>query len=628
MASAAGEPVVLIAAPFLSLQRPALGLSLLKAALAERGIAARCEYLNLSFAEVITPELSQKIAQTMPSQHLIGDWVFAHLIRGAGADHDLADGEDWVREKLKPEVAAQVIAARTHACSFVAAAARTIVASKPRVVGFSTSFQQNCASLALAARIKALNPEILICFGGANCEDSMGRQMLRSFAQVDVAFSGEADKTFPDFVEHYLGAALPKDSPRFISGAPIQDMDALPVPDFSDYFAHATAVSFADRIVPAIAFESSRGCWWGAKHHCTFCGLNGDGMGFRAKSTERVIEEIRTLHAKWDVPRFIATDTIIHMPHIADLFSRYADELADFRILYEIKSNASEAQLRTLAEAGVTYVQPGIESLDDDILRLMRKGVTGMQNICLLRNCNEIGTRVFWNMLCGFPGEDSKTYDEMAKVIGLIQHLEPPHGPSKIRIDRFSPFHVTPRELGFENVRPARAYGLIYDLPEEALREFAYFFEGDRIDGGDVRDYVGGLTKALNRWRQRATGDARSAHLRLSKLGPLTMVYDTRDCAVEEHRPLNEAEAEVLFSFDKPENVSRQIGRLRKTWQHEQDPQACFDELVRVGFLLVDKGRALRLVTVPDIKVRDWDSHQHFPSGRLLPAQATEKAIA
>ena len=605
MGTTPGEPVVLVAAPFLSLQRPALGLSLLKAALSERGIASRIEYLNMSFGETIEPELCQKIAQAMPSQYLIGDWIFAHLINGSEAIRDLADGESWVREKLDEDVAAQVIAARPHAAAFVDAAARGIVDSAPRLVGFSTSFQQNCASLAIAARIKELAPGITICFGGANCEESMGQQILRSFGQVDVVFSGEADVTFPDFVESFLGDGLPDDQVRLISGKPIEDMDALPLPDFSDYFSRAAEVSFSERILPDIAFESSRGCWWGAKHHCTFCGLNGDGMGFRAKSAEHVIEEIRQLSETWNVQRFIATDTIIHMPHIAGLFGRYADELADFRFFYEIKSNASETQLRTLAEGGVTYVQPGIESLDDDILKLMRKGVTALQNIALLRNCNEIGTRVYWNMLCGFPGEDSATYDAMAEVIGLIQHLEPPHGPSKIRIDRFSPFHETPQALGFDNVRPAAAYHVIYGLPQADLRHLAYFFEGDRTDGGDVRDYVGSITEALSRWRQRATGDAESAHLSHGKLGPLTMVHDTRDCAVEEHRPLSDVEAEVLFSFDRPENITKQIERLRKAWRHEQDPQACFDELVRVGYLLVDKGRALRLVTVPDVKVRD-----------------------
>ena len=58
------------------------------------------------------------------------------------------------------------------------------------------------------------------------------------------------------------------------------------IPDFDDYFGAAQAPSYCDTVV-RLSAESSRGCWWGAKSHCTFCGLNGGTMAFRAKSAER-----------------------------------------------------------------------------------------------------------------------------------------------------------------------------------------------------------------------------------------------------------------------------------------------------------------------------------------------------
>jgi magnesium-protoporphyrin IX monomethyl ester (oxidative) cyclase len=63
-----------------------------------------------------------------------------------------------------------------------------------------------------------------------------------------------------------------------------QDLDGLPYPTFDDYFAQLRTTSFAKRVLPALVMETSRGCWWGAKHHCTFCGLNAEGMAFRSKS--------------------------------------------------------------------------------------------------------------------------------------------------------------------------------------------------------------------------------------------------------------------------------------------------------------------------------------------------------
>jgi radical SAM superfamily enzyme YgiQ (UPF0313 family) len=38
--------------------------------------------------------------------------------------------------------------------------------------------------------------------------------------------------------------------------------------------------------------ETARGCWWGAKHHCTFCGLNQNDMAFRAKSPQCAMDEL------------------------------------------------------------------------------------------------------------------------------------------------------------------------------------------------------------------------------------------------------------------------------------------------------------------------------------------------
>jgi hypothetical protein len=58
---------------------------------------------------------------------------------------------------------------------------------------------------------------------------------------------------------------------------------------------------------------------------------------------------------------------------------------AAWRLFYEVKANLSHQQLELLARAGVRWVQPGIESLHTEVLRLMDKGVAGWQNIQLLK---------------------------------------------------------------------------------------------------------------------------------------------------------------------------------------------------------------------------------------------------
>ena len=74
-------------------------------------------------------------------------------------------------------------------------------------------------------------------------------------------------------------------------------------------------------------------------------------------------------------------------------------------LFWEVKANLTARQVRQLRDAGVAYVQPGIESLNDHVLELMRKGTTGLRNVELLKWCREYGVTPLWNLLYGFPGE-------------------------------------------------------------------------------------------------------------------------------------------------------------------------------------------------------------------------------
>ena len=41
---------------------------------------------------------------------------------------------------------------------------------------------------------------------------------------------------------------------------------------------------------PTLLIETSRGCWWGERNHCTFCGLNGSSMSFDEMAPGRALE--------------------------------------------------------------------------------------------------------------------------------------------------------------------------------------------------------------------------------------------------------------------------------------------------------------------------------------------------
>ena len=360
--------VVLCAPPVLAVTRPSLGLGILKACLTARGIAARVEYANLSFADRFGVWLNEALAESIPTHLLAGDWIFAELLE-LKPEPDLSLA---LAARLSAVAGAAVWeamqAVRRDVGFYIETTASKLVAGQPKVVGFSSTFQQTGAALALAAAVKRQAPATIVCMGGANCHGPMGRVLCDRFEQLDYVFTGEAEESFPELVSQLFAGrsqvTLPGVSQRnrpHPQSAPISDMQSVPMPDHDDYFAQLAQTSFGAAVAPSITFESSRGCWWGQKHHCTFCGLNAAGMRFRMKSSKVVRAEIDELVARYGYRRLMAADNIMAMDHIA-LFDGLRDDKRNYHFFYEIKANLDELALRRLASGGVTWVQPGIES--------------------------------------------------------------------------------------------------------------------------------------------------------------------------------------------------------------------------------------------------------------------------
>src|SRR5439155_6611144 len=254
---------------------------------------------------------------------------------------------------------------------------------RPKFVGFTSVFQQHVASLALARRIKRALPDTFVAMGGANCEGVMGAETVRQFPFVDAVVSGEGELVFPELVRRALagepvsglvgvrtparvGAELAFG--RFPNAPTVQNLDDLPEPDYDDFFAEFGKSRYARNWQPGIFCETSRGCWWGEKMHCTFCGLNGGSMAFRSKSARRAIEELSGLtkrHPGCDVQ---LTDNILDMGYFKDFLPELVARKLDLDLFYETKVNLKKEQVCTLASAGIRRIQPGIESLGDGVL--------------------------------------------------------------------------------------------------------------------------------------------------------------------------------------------------------------------------------------------------------------------
>jgi magnesium-protoporphyrin IX monomethyl ester (oxidative) cyclase len=353
----------------------------------------------------------------------------------------------------------------------------------------------------------------------------------------------------------------------------VPNLDAIPIPDFDDYFQTLpTCPKIAPYITPGLFVETSRGCWWGQKQHCTFCGLNGSGMTYRSKSPERVVREFSWLAQRYGLRKFFVVDNILDLNHIDTVLPMFAALEEPYSIFYETKANLKRHQVQQLAEAGVLWLQPGIESMHDSLLGLMKKGNTALINVQLLKWAREFGIQVFWNFLVGLPGESKEWYAEMLEWLPLIVHLQPPSEETRVmRFDRFSPYYEQAADYGLTLV-PQKAYSYIYPLSPEFLQHLAYHFEerGGVGDGGNKRIFPEHerLKTWVNEWQMLFKSESAPSLSVSVNNGDRLMLIDTRPCAVEREMSLTGLAYQVYVDCDRVLSyqelvnaLSRKLGR-------------------------------------------------------------------
>jgi ribosomal peptide maturation radical SAM protein 1 len=595
MAATPPVDVLLVSMPFGIMNSPSLALAILQARLNAAGIRAKCRHFTIDYAAGVGLQLYDKIASGFPrNTDLLGEWIFSHAVSRktiaqqlnyltrtfgahglafeAGSDGVLCSGPDEHKVRL---VQAVLRLAETVE-EFVEYVAEEILRHAPRVVGFTTVFQQNSATIAVAARLRQLDPSVKIVLGGANCEGPMGQELARTFPCMDVIVSGEADLAIVPLVKILLAGEDPKGHLRlqpyvdagpgsgaFVQAKLVPDLDSYSPPSFDDYFQDLGRFWKEGDTKVQIPLETSRGCWWGMRNHCTFCGLNGSSMAFRSRKPDDALREIVDTAARYPGTEICFVDNIMDYRYYDQLLPELARLGANVNLFYEIKSNVTKAQVRALKEAGVKHVQPGIESLSDQVLRIMKKGVKAIHNIQLLKWCMEYCVRVDWNVLWGFPGEHPGEYDKQALLVPLLSHLQPPVRASQIRLDRFSPNFVRSFELGFFNVRPYQAYGDVYEgVSRDAVFNLSYFFEADGQADSQLEEYTRKLSDAVQGWR---AAHATSTLVYLEVEGRVVVIDSRSMLSGRNTCVLDGLEAQIFLVCDRARSASSVMKALPGT---------------------------------------------------------------
>ncbi|MEV5407893.1 RiPP maturation radical SAM C-methyltransferase [Thermopolyspora sp. NPDC052614] len=496
--------VALVNTPFADWDRPSVALSQIAAhTKREFGDSVEVEvvYPNIDLALLIGAAEYRRFASN--ADYLttgVGEWLFRQMAFPDTPDNATEYFRRYFCDEGASDFRARVLHIRERLRDFCDDIITKYRLADSDIVGFTSMFAQNLPAFALARLVKERNPEVVTVIGGANCEAPMGAVLAENVAALDYVFSGPSLHTFPGFVRCVLEGRLDLADripgimskrnvkiPRFRRAVGRdRDIDDYIHPDyqgFVDTFSQAQEALRADagEAEPILYFETSRGCWWGERSHCTFCGLNGLDMGYRTMSPEKALQQFEWLFdfAPW-CRTFHGTDNIMPRNYARDVFPKMKPP-AGASLFYEVKVPVADRDMRTMAEAGVSVVQPGIEALATSTLQLMAKGTTVFLNLQFLQKCLRYGIQPLWNLLIGFPGEEASVYQKYETDLPNLVHLPPPEDTFLVRFDRYSPYFTKRHEYGLD-LRPLDFYRLVYPVvPEEQIFDLAYFFADENL---------------------------------------------------------------------------------------------------------------------------------------------------
>jgi hypothetical protein len=213
--------------------------------------------------------------------------------------------------------------------------------------------------------------------GGADvlsrvCRDLMRGRARRAYSAHDIEI-GVDSKGFPTNKPYEL--VLQRD---------IEDLYLSPQQVFSIY--------------------SALGCSFGA---CTFCGSNRANAPYVPREIEVMLDEMRFLKRQYSISCFNICDNNFD-PNRAALFCD-ALERRNESVLWQCTSRVYDTLdvplLRRMRDNGCVLMNVGLESANDRILRLMRKGYTVEHADRLMLNMERAGMALHSYVICGFPSE-------------------------------------------------------------------------------------------------------------------------------------------------------------------------------------------------------------------------------
>lgn len=433
---------------------------------------------------------------------LLGEQLYAMLLFPECAARIGAQVRERSRGALDPERCRERLRAYTEEV------VDDVASCKPALIGFTTTHMQYLPSIATARAIKERLPQARVVLGGLALHGDPARATLEIFPWIDYIIVGEGEIALWRLAQHVQGERTLEDVPQLLyrvdgevrESAAVESvpaLDALPLPDYSDYFHQLKR--YPRPITPRATIEMVRGCRWG---RCSFCveGLPSRS-GFRTKSPDRVAREIERCVADYHILDFVTSDPDVAFN--APIFAAVGRLELDVRFMVELSGLVQPQQFETMINAGVRTVQIGIESFSPALLKAFNKGVSLAKYVQLMRMCADRRVELVYNNIHHCPFETQQDLDDAVENMRRLVYFQPPR-LSEFRVSVGSSIYANYRSYGIKRLAPSEEVSAYPQEVADRVGMLVSFNAGwgyERADGVPELDY-GPYLQLLADWRQ------------------------------------------------------------------------------------------------------------------------------
>lgn len=499
-----------------------------------------------------------------------GDWIFKHLAFPEVPDNHKSYFDAYFYNSS--EISGNLLKLRDGLEDYLIELIYKHKLHKYDMICMTSMFQQQTANIALANKIKHINPNVYTVLGGCNIDTAF--PWVQHVKSIDFTLRGAGLIGIVRLVQSVLQKK--QQSMQLIKGLGYKEKiihgqlygEKMPISppiqlDYNVFLSSLDNHFGQNTIKPILFWETSRGCWWADKVKCTFCDCFDHLTKFEVMNSEDAINYINETIDKYKdrCTYFWAVDAALPKDYCESVLP-YVNSRKDVNIFYEVRADLNEFQIKSLVKANVVMVQAGIEALHTDLLRKMRKGTTVFSNIKFLKNCCMYGISVLWNLLAGIEGENLNHYNVVFQQIDRITHLFPPTGMWPISYDKYSDYVQNNAFYDLKLIPDTRVLKYIYPYDEKELNQMAYFYMNahpEKTYSSAIIKMIERINKKINHW------------VALWKEDRIPMLYkyddkrifDSRGNVVEFHE-LSDTEMRMIDFLDSvksKEQLSQHFGK-------------------------------------------------------------------